>query len=95
VEIERATKEAREEANGFFTNLRVSPLEFMGPNSTAKEIQLPSIGSWYTKGQDPLLRSSLDADKESTSSDKEPGIDDGYGSGEEDLSDNDVDTVQL
>jgi hypothetical protein len=98
VEIERAAKEAWEEADGLFTNLGVSPSEFMGPNSTAEEVQLPSIGAWYTKGQDPVLRSSLDADdsEESTSSDsEEPGMDDGYGSGEEGLSDDDTDTVQL
>jgi len=73
VEIKTAAKDAWEEADGLFTNLGVSPSEFMGSNPAAAEgLRLPSIGSWYAQGQDPVLsRSALEADEESISSDEE------------------------
>lgn len=80
-EIEQAAQEVWEEADGLFSNLRESPLEFMGPK--------PSISSWYGKGQDPVPgQSAMETDEESTSSDKE--IDD-----EDDLSEDSADTAQL
>jgi hypothetical protein len=94
MEIERAAEEAWEEADGLFTNLGVSPSEFMGPSTADGGVRLPSIDSWYTKGQDPVLRSGIEADsEESSSSDSE--IDDEYDSGGADFLEDHDDAVQL
>ena len=93
-QIKTAAKEAWEEADSLFTNLRVSPSEFMGPNSNAEGVWLPSISSWYARGQDPVLsRSVIDADEESTSSDEE--MESEYDSDEEGIFEENADAVQL
>lgn len=57
-EIALTAKQAWEEADSLFTVLGVSPSDFMGADShtaSASFTGLPSIGSWFAAGQDPVL----------------------------------------
>jgi hypothetical protein len=85
-EIEEAAKQAWEEADSLFTALGVSPADFM--RSQPSTPHLPSIGSWFQPGQDPVL----DANFTLPQSD----LDDGFLPEDEDEnSDNDSDAAQL
>jgi hypothetical protein len=71
-----------------WTTLRALPADFMRPASSAPH--LPSIGSWFNPGQDPVL----DAGSTSSQSD----LDDGFQFEDEDdngNNDSELDTARL
>jgi hypothetical protein len=79
-------KQAWDEADSLFTALSASPADFM--QSESSTLHLPSIGSWFKPGQDPVL----DASFISPHSD----LDDGFEPEDEDENgENDSDAAQL
>ena len=85
-EIAEEAKQAWEEADSLFTALGVSPADFM--RAQPSTLHLPSIGSWFQPGQDPVL----DANSTLPQSD----LDDGFLPEDEDENgDKDEDAAQL
>jgi hypothetical protein len=72
-EITVAAKEAWDESDSLFTLLGVSPSEFMhAPDVQPTSLRLPSIDSWFSPGQDPILgqypRPMIDDDEDDSGS---------------------------
>lgn len=95
-EIENAAKAAWEEADGLFTTLGVSPLDFMHSSNptpdSSRSVGLPSIGSWFPAGRDPVF-DHKEPDNESNE-DEEEIADEFKGDEEEDEEETDAALLQ-